>query len=112
MAKPARNPKDHPAPGGPDVEFFLSANSQYKKGEMVPMSINGHKHYVVIGQRNTLPKEALQVLLDAKSSTRVVDTEKYDPHRGGMPRKQEDFYNPQTKVVYQQEYDVEIIKEH
>lgn len=107
-----RTHESHPAPGGPPVEFFLSANAQYKKGEAIPMNINGHKHYVVVGQRNTLPKEALQVLLDAKSATSVPDVDKYDPRRGGTPRKQEDFYNPQTKVVYTSEYDVEILKEH
>jgi hypothetical protein len=109
---PIKTVKKYPAPGGPDVEFVLMANSQYKKGECIPIDINGYKHYAVVGQKNTLPQQVLQALQDAKSRTEVVDTEQYDPTRGGMPRKQEDFYAPKKTHVYQSEYDIEIIKVH
>jgi len=100
----------HVAPGGPMTEFFLSANSQYKKGEAIPITVNGHKHYAVVGQVNKLPAEALEVLENAKSKTMVPDLDEYDPSRRGTPRKQEDFYNPKTKYVYQSEYDIEILR--
>ena len=101
--------KDYPKPGGPEVEFVLMANDQYKKGEHIPLNVNGYEHHVVVGGRNKLPQDVLQVLLDAKSKTQVTDTDRYDPSRGGVPRKQEDFYNPVKKDVYQCEYDIEIL---
>lgn len=104
--------KKYPEPAGPMTEFFMSANSQYKKGEGIPIEVNGYKHWVVVGQRNKLPADVLQVLQDAKSKTEVVDTARYDPNKGGVPRKQEDFYNPKTQFVYQSEYDIEVIKVH
>lgn len=107
------DPKDkHGAPGGPEVEFYLGANPQYKKGEAIPINVNGHKHWVVVGQRNTLPQDALEVLQNAKSQTEVPKLDEYDPARRGVPRKQEDFYNPKTEFVYQSDYDIEILKVH
>lgn len=99
----------HIPPGGPEVEFFLSANGQYKKGEGIPITVNGHRHWAVVGQKNVLPQEALEVLQNAKSKTEVPDLERYDPTRRGVPRKQEDFYNPKTEFVYHSEYDIEVL---
>lgn len=102
--------RKHPDAGGPEVEFYLGANSQYQKGEAIPIRVNGgKKHWAVVGQRNKLPREALEVLQNAKSRTEVPDLEKYDPTRRGMPRKQEDFYNPKTEYVYQSDFDIEIL---
>lgn len=100
----------HVRPGGPEVEFYLGANSQYKKGEEIPLDINGHKYGVIVGQRNKLPKEALEVLQNAKSQTEVPALSQYDPTRRGMPRKQEDFFRPKTEYVYQSDFDIEILK--
>lgn len=99
----------HIPPGGPEVEFYLSANGQYRKGEEIPLNINGHKHHVVVGQRNKLPQEALEVLQNAKSKTEVPDLNAVDPSRRGVPRKQEDFYNPKKDYVYQSDFDIEIL---
>ena len=99
----------HAAPGGPEVEFFLATPPQYKKGEGLRIHINGHDHFVQFGSVNKLPEQALQVLLDAKSQTEVPALDQYDPSRRGMPRKQEDFYNPQTTVVYQNDFDIEVL---
>lgn len=106
------NMQKHPKAGGPKVEFYLAANSQYKKGEPIPIKVNGHKEWVVVGQRNTLPKDALEQLQNAKSKTIVPDLKEYDPAQRGMPRKQEDFYNPKQDYVYQSDFDIEIIKVH
>ena len=99
----------HCAPGGPEVEFYLGANAQYQKGEAIGIKINGFKHYAIVGQRNKLPAQVLQVLRDAKSHTEVPNLEQYDPARRGVPRKQEDFYNPQTTHVYQGDFDIEVL---
>ncbi len=101
----------HIAPGGPEVEFFLGANGQYKKGEAIPISVNGTTtHWAVVGQKNKLPQEALEVLQNAKSKTAVPDLNQYDPTRRGVPRKQEDFYNPKMDYVYQSDFDIEVLK--
>lgn len=102
----------HVKPGGPEVEFFLAVPSQYKKGEGMRIHVNGHDNFVVFGQRNKLPQEALEVLQNAKSQTEVPALDQYDPARRGMPRTQEDFYNPQTTVVYQNDFDIEILDRH
>lgn len=108
MGKATRSDK-HIAPGGPEVEFYLGANGQYQKGEGIPINVNGHKHWAVVGQRNKLPQEALEVLQNAKSKTEVPDLSQYDPSKRGMPRKQEDFYMPKTDYVYQSDFDIEIL---
>ena len=94
------------------VEFYLAANAQYKKGEPIPVRVNGHDEWVVVGQRNKLPADALAVLENAKSKTRVPDLNEYDPARQGVPRKQEDFYNPKEEYVYQSDFDIEVLKIH
>lgn len=104
--------KSYPKPSGPEVEFYLGANAQYDKGERIPIHINGYDYEAVVGSRNKLPKEVVEVLQNAKSQTKVVDLERYDPSKGGVPRKEKDFYNPATGFVYQSEWDVEILKEH
>lgn len=101
----------HSRPSGPDTEFFLSANPQYRKGERIPIRINGHEYEATVGARNTLPKEVVEVLQNAKSSTNVPDLDRTNPDRGGMPRKQDDFFNPSTKVDYQSDFDIEILGE-
>ena len=97
----------HERPSGKDVDFFLSANTQYKKGERIPVSINGYDYVAVVGQRNRLPEEVVAVLKNAKSSTNVPDLDRYNPDKGGMPRRQEDFFRPKTEVVYQSDFDIE-----
>lgn len=104
--------EQHPKPNGPDVDFYLGANSQYTKGEVIPININGHTFEARVGQRNVLPKEVMQVLQDAKSRTMVVDRKQYDPAEGGKPREQADFFAPKTTHVYQSEFDIEVIKVH
>lgn len=104
--------KKHAKAGGPLVEFYLAANGQYKKGEPIPIQVNGKQEWAVVGQRNKLPADALAVLENAKSKTSVPDLKEYDPAQRGMPRKQEDFYNPKQDYVYQSDFDIEIIKIH
>lgn len=101
----------HGPPAGGEVEFYLGSNAQYKKGEAITINVNGYKHHAVVGQRNKLPKDALAVLQNAKSQTSVPDVDAYDPSRRGVPRKQEDFYAPARKYVYQSDFDIEILKE-
>lgn len=112
MAKNERRSDKHIAPAGPVVEFYLAANSQYKKGEVVPITVNGYKHWAVVGQRNKLMQDAFEVLQNAKSQTEVPKLSVYDPSQRGVPRKQEDFYNPKTEYVYQSDFDIEVLKEH
>jgi len=97
----------HVKPSGRDVEFFLSANNQYRKGEHIPVSINGFDYVATVGQRNTLPEEVVAVLKNAKSSTTVPELDRYNPDKGGMPRRQEEFFRPRTEVVYQSDFDIE-----
>lgn len=100
----------HERPSGKEVEFFLSANNQYKKGERIPISVNGHDFVATVGQRNSLPEEVVSVLRNAKSTTTVPELSRYNPDKGGMPRKQEDFFRPSTEVVYQSDFDIEELK--
>jgi hypothetical protein len=102
----------HVAPGGPEVEFFLATPPQYQKGEGLRIHINGHDHWVQFGAKNKLPQEALEALQNAKSQTEVPSLDQYDPARRGVPRTQEDFYNPKTTVVYQTDFDIEILDRH
>lgn len=99
----------HPKPSGKEVEFFLSANSQYKKGERIPVKVNGYRYEAVVGQRNRLPEEVVSVLKNAKSSTSVPELDRYNPDQGGMPRKQSDFFRPSTQAVYQSDFDIEVL---
>lgn len=99
----------HPKPSGEMVEFFLSANNQYKKGERIPVIINGHRYEAKVGQRNTLPAEVVAILKNCQSSTTVPELDRYNPDKGGMPRKQEEFFNPQTEVAYQSDFDIEVL---
>jgi hypothetical protein len=100
----------HGKPSGDEVEFFLSANNQYKKGEQIPIIVNGHEFVAVVGQRNKLPDDVVSVLRNAKSSTAVPELGRYNPDKGGMPRRQEDFFRPKTEVVYQSDFDIEELK--
>lgn len=104
-----RSESKHGKPCGEIVEFYLSANSQYKKGERIPISINGHTYTAVVGQRNKLPEEAVAVLKNCQSSTNVPDLGRYNPDKGGMPRRQEEFFAPQTETVYQSDFDIEVL---
>lgn len=99
----------HCKPSGDEVEFFLSANNQYKKGERIPIDVNGYKYVAVVGNRNRLPEEVVSVLKNARSSTTVPELERYNPDKGGMPRKQEEFFRPHTEVVYQSDFDIEVL---
>lgn len=99
----------HGKPSGKEVEFFLSANQQYKKGERIPISVNGYKFEATVGQRNKLPEEVVSVLKNAQSSTSVPELDRYNPDKGGMPRKQEDFFRPQKETVYQSDFDIEVL---
>jgi len=101
----------HCKPSGPMVDFFFSASGQYKKGERIPVKVNGFEYYAIVGQRNKLPKDVVAVLQNAKSSTIVPDLSRVNPDRGGLPRKQEDFFNPSTTVDYQSDFDIEILGE-
>lgn len=97
----------HERPSGDEVEFFLSANNQYKKGEEIPITVNGHTFVATVGQRNRLPDDVVSVLRNAKSATTVPELGRYNPDKGGMPRKQEDFFRPKTEVTYQSDFDIE-----
>lgn len=99
----------HTKPGGPEVDFYLAANGQYRKGEAVPISVNGFEYIAKVGQRNTLPQEVLEVLQNAKSRTEVPDLASVDPDKRGMPRRQEDFYNPKKDYQYQCDFDIEVL---
>ena len=99
----------HVKPSGKDVTFFFGANSQYKKGERIPVSINGYTYTAIVGAKNTLPEEVVAVLKNCKSSTNVPDVERYDPNKRGMPRNQNDFFNPETRVEYQEDFHIEVL---
>ena len=62
-----------------------------------------------MGQRNKLPEEVVSVLKNAQSSTSVPELDRYNPDKGGMPRKQEDFFRPQKETVYQSDFDIEVL---
>lgn len=104
--------KDHEKPGGPMIEFYLAANAQYEKGEVIPVSVNGHNYYAKVGERQMLPKDVVDVLKNSKSKTAKVKTGNYDPDRGGVPRKQELFYQAEKDYVYQCEFDIEELAIH
>lgn len=101
--------KKHGRPEGPEVEFYLGANSQYKKGERIPVKVNGHRYLVTVGAKNSMPSEVVEVLQEAKSHTLVPDLDRYDPSRRGVPRKEEEFGNVQRKVSEQSDFDIEIL---
>jgi hypothetical protein len=100
---PPRNDK----PGGEIIKFYLPPNAQYKKGERIPININGYSYSAIVGEKQELPEDVLLVLENAKSRTVVPNMEKYDPDRYGVPRPQEQFFNPESKVVYQSDFDIE-----
>lgn len=104
--------KKHPKPDGPMTEFILMPNDQYKSGEAIPININGYAYQAVVGQRNKLPKDVLSALQDAKSTaTAVPDLDKSDPYAGRQPRSQEDLYRPPQKWHYQNNWQIEVLKE-
>ena len=102
----------HAKPCGPMVEFYFAASGQYRKGERIPVSVNGHRYTAVVGQKNTLPSEVVEVLQEAKSRTLVPKVDEYDPSKRGVPRKEEDFFNVKKDYVYQSDFDIEILNIH
>lgn len=111
MRKDGTPVKDYPKPNGPMVEWYLGANDQYKHGERIPYSINGYNGEVTVGARNRTNKEVMELFKNTASRTSVVDVDKYQPSAGGVPRKAEDFFNPQMKVVEQCDFHIELLKE-
>jgi len=101
----------HVKPSGALVDFFFSASHQYKKGERIPVKVNGYEYYATVGARNSLPKEVVQVLQNARSRTLIPDLASTNPDRGGVPRNQEAFFAPKTTDEYQGDFDIEIIGE-
>ncbi|MGL5935278.1 MAG: hypothetical protein ACRCZI_06605 [Cetobacterium sp.] len=100
----------HSKPCGPLESFYFGASAQYKKGERITVTVNGFSYEAVVGAKNTFPKEVVDVLRNCQSRTTVPDVDRYDPTRRGMPRKQEDFFNPATTVSYQCDFDIETIE--
>jgi hypothetical protein len=94
-------------PGGEIIKFFLSANSQYKKGECITLRLNGYEYPVTVGAKNELPEDVLKMLESNESKTVVPDFERYDPERGGIPRAKEDFYRGAKKFHYVKDFDIE-----
>jgi hypothetical protein len=102
IGHPHRNEK----PCGEIVKFYLPPNAQYRKGERIPVQINGYLYQPIVGETNEFPEEIVQVLEEAKSRTSVPDLDRYDPERYGVPRSQDEFFNPRMKAVYQQDFDI------
>ena len=107
----ARNKqRAYPKPNGPEVEFYLGktlrGQSLGEKTQVIPINVNGHEYEAVMGQRNRLPKEVVDVLLNAKSQTRVVDVRAAEER----PRGQGAFGAPPTRNEYVQDYEIDIIK--
>ena len=102
-------PKGPEKPGGEIIKFYLPTNKQYdKKGEELTLVHNGFEYTVRVGEKNELPEEVLVNMLENNESKTVVpDWEKYDPERGGVPRKAEDFYKGAKKIHYQKDFDIE-----
>ena len=103
--------RKHGKPNGPMVEFYLGRTIRGQqvgdKPQVVPINVNGYKYEAVMGQRNRLPKEVVEVLQNAKSQTRVVDVEEAER----MPRKQGRFQDAPTRLEYASDYELDIIKE-
>jgi hypothetical protein len=100
-------PSPSAKPGGDIIKFYLPPNEQYKKGERIPININGYQYVAVVGAKQELPADVVEVLENAKSRTAVPNLEKYDPERYGTPRSQDQFFNPEMKLVYQQDFDIQ-----
>jgi hypothetical protein len=100
-------PQHNSKPGGEIIKFYLPPNEQWKKGERIPIQINGYDYVAVVGAKQELPSDVLEVLENSKSTTAVPNLEKYDPERYGTPRSQDAFFNPELKMVYQSNFDVQ-----
>ena len=103
IVQPNRNDK----PGGEIVKFYLPPNEQYKKGERIPIQINGYNYMAIVGAKQELPSDVLEVLENARSRTIVPNLEKYDPEKYGAPRSQDQFFAPEGKMVSQQDFDIQ-----
>lgn len=106
----AKSGMTHPRPGGPPVEFYLGRSIrgiQVQEPQEVKINVNGFEYAAVTGQKNKLPKEVVDVLLNAKSGTRVVDVAEAERN----PRSQSAFGRPPTKLEYLNDYEIEVIKE-
>lgn len=103
--------KKHPKPSGPMVEFYLGRTLRGQqignKAQVVPINVNGYKFEAVMGQRNRLPREVVQVLQNAKSQTQVVDVEAAER----SPRMQGRFQDAPTRIEGMCDYEIDIIKE-
>jgi hypothetical protein len=99
-----------PKPTGEMVEIYLPSNEQYKKGHVLPYSINGYQGRVIVGSRNTVPRDVVTMLKNCQSKTAVIDVDRYDERRGGVPRRQEQFENPATKLEVQSDFDIEELR--
>lgn len=98
----------YPKPSGPMTKFYLAPNEQYsRKGEHVVVSINNHTYHAVIGTKQELPEEVVSYLESLKSRTMVPNIDKYDPDHFGVPRRADDFFNPQLKPELRKDFDIE-----
>lgn len=96
----------HEKPHGEPVKFYLPANEQYKKGHVLPYSINGHDGIAIVGAKNTAPREVVEMLKNCQSRTAVPNLKAVDPGQSGVPRDQADFFNPKIDHVYQSDFDI------
>lgn len=107
--------KKHPAPWRDEETIYVG---RYQRGilvhdgeeqgeRQVPVSINGHApKFFTMGKETTAPEEYIQVLENSQSTIRVIDSEKYDPERGGVPRRQRDFKKPEYKTESLGDYEL------
>ena len=86
------DPKDEGRePSGPMESFYLGRSIRgvaLGKAQSIPISINGFTRYAEMGEDNEMEKEFVDVLEQAASTMLVPDLDKYDPGRGGVPRRQ------------------------
>lgn len=103
--------RKHGKPHGPMVDFHLAGHIRGQqitgKRQVIPINVNGYKYEAVLGERNRLPKEVVEVLQNAKSSTRVVDVEAAERSL----RMQGRFQDAPTRLEGICDYEIVVIKE-
>ena len=102
-------PKVHPKPTGKMVEIYLGrtvrgASIDGPGNPELRVGINDYQFDLKMGQRNVVPYEVYQQLLNSRSQTKVPDVERAEraPRPAGMGY---------TKLETICDYEVELIKE-
>ena len=111
-----RKQKAYPDPSvtSPMVEFYLERGQfmDPSKRYTIGINLNGYEYRAEFGKKNTLPRDVVKLLQNAKSAIHPMENAaKVEIARGGEGRPQNQLMDSGQSVQYVNDYNVVIEKE-